>query len=255
MLNKQKNWSKEELVVAFNLYCKVPFGQYHKNNKNVIELARILGRTPSAVALKLCNFARLDPLHQKRGIKGMQHGSKLEEEVWNEFNQNWEELAYQSEIILVELNGLKPDDLTRFEEYLPEGKERKAVVKVRVNQNFFREMILANYRSKCTVCSLPEPGLLVASHIIPWSEDVSLRMNPRNGICMCALHDKAFDKGLITIGDNYRLIISKIIKRLHKEPSIQRGFTVYHDRKIILPDKFIPELEFIEFHRNNIFVG
>ena len=116
-------------------------------------------------------------------------------------------------------------------------------------------MILASYRSKCAVCSLPEPDLLVASHIIPWSEDVSLRMNPRNGICMCALHDKAFDKGLITIGDDYKLVISKIIKRLHNEPSIQRGFTVYNDRKIILPDKFIPELEFIEFHRNNIFVG
>jgi len=255
MQEARKNWSEQELIVAFNLYCKLPFGKYHKNNKKVIELSKILRRTPSAVALKLCNFARLDPIHKKRGIKGMQHGSKLEEEVWNEFNQNWDELSYQSEIILAESKGLGPDDLIKFEEHLPEGKEREALVKVRINQNFFREMVLASYRSKCTVCSLPEPDLLVASHIIPWSKDVSLRMNPRNGICMCVLHDKAFDKGLITISNDYKLVISKSIKRFHKEPAIQRGFIVYYDRKIILPDRFIPELKFIEFHRNNIFAG
>lgn len=254
-MEERKNWSEQELIVAFNLYCKLPFGQYHRNNKKIIELAKILGRTSSAVALKLCNFARLDPLHQKRGIKGMQHGSKLEEKIWNEFNQNWDELVYQSEIVLAKLKGLRHYDLIKkFEKDLPEGKEREAIVKVRINQNFFREMILASYRNRCAVCSLPESNLLVASHIIPWSVDISLRMNPRNGICMCALHDRAFDKGLIAISNDYKLLISTTIKRISNEAAVQRGFLAYQGIEIRLPDRFLPDKKFLDFHKNNVFI-
>jgi len=257
--SERRNWSEQELIVAFNLYCKLPFGQFHSNNIKVIELAKILGRTPSSVSLKLCNFARLDPIHQKRGIKGMQHGSKLEEKIWNEFNQNWEELAYQSEIILSGLKGLKRNelikDLAKFEKELPEGKEREVFAKVRINQNFFREMILASYRNRCSICSLPEANLLVASHIVPWSINVSLRMNPQNGICMCSLHDKAFDRGLIAISDNYRLLISATIKKLSDEVAIQRGLLPYQGIEVRLPDKFLPEKKFIEYHREKIFTG
>ncbi len=255
-MRERENWSEQELIVAFNLYCKLSFGQYHRNNKKVIELARILGRTPSAVALKLCNFARLDPLHQKRGIKGMQHGSKLEGKIWNEFNQNWDELAYKSEIILAKLRGHKHYELIeKFAKDLPEGKEKESVVKVRINQNFFREMILAGYRSRCAVCSLPEANLLVASHIVPWSSDISLRMNPSNGICMCVLHDKAFDRGLISISDDYELLLSRTIKRLSNEVAVQRGFLPYEGIEVRLPDRFLPDRKFMEFHRNNLFVG
>ena len=254
MQEARKNWLEQELIVAFNLYCKLPFGQYHRNNKKVIELAQILGRTPSAVALKLCNFARLDPLHQKRGIKGMQHGSKIEEQIWNQFNKNWEELAYQSEIAIAKLKGLKRYDLTRFEENLLEGKEKKAVLKVRINQNFFREMILASYRSRCAVCSLPKANLLIAAHIIPWSINILLRMNPRNGICMCVLHEKAFDKGLITISNDYNLLVSDTLKRLSDEIAVKRGFLVYEGIEVRLPDRFIPDKKFLEFHQNNIFI-
>lgn len=255
MQEARENWSEQELILAFNLYCKLPFGQYHKNNKKVIELAQILGRTPSAVALKLCNFARFDPYHRKRGVKGMRHGSKLEEKVWNEFNQNWEDLAYQSDVSIAELKGVKHYDLIKSEGEILEGREKEALVKVRLTQKFFREMVLSSYRTRCAVCSLPEESLLIAAHIIPWSINSSLRMNPRNGICMCALHDKAFDKGLITIRDNYKLIVSKTIKTLHNEISVQRGFLPYEGVRIRLPDRFLPDKRFIEFHRNNVFIA
>lgn len=251
----RKNWSKQELTVAFNLYCRLPFGQYHKNNKHVIELAKILGRTPSAVALKLCNIARLDPVHQKRGIKGMRHGSKLEEKIWIEFNQNWEELAYQSEVALTALRGQKSYDRIKYEHNLLEGKDKEAIVKTRINQNFFREMILASYRGRCAVCLLSESQLLIAAHIIPWSMNASLRMNPRNGMCMCVLHEKAFDRGLITISDECRLLISRTLKRLSAEPAIQRGFLPYENIEILRPDRFHTEKEFLEFHQRNIFAG
>jgi putative restriction endonuclease len=249
---KMDNWTKQELIIAFNLYCKLPFGQYHKNNNKVIEISEILGRSPSAVAMKLCNFARLDPAHQKRGIRGMTHGGKLEEKVWNEFNQNWEELAYQSEIAVAELKGIKKYDLLDFGT-IPEGKEKSTIVKVRINQNFFRQMILANYKSRCSICSLPEANLLVAGHIIPWAANIHLRMNPKNGICMCVLHEKAFDKGLITINGNYEVVFSAALKKLSDEIAVKRGFLPYEGNKIKLPDKFIPEKKFLEFHERNIF--
>ena len=97
---ENKNWTKDELIVAFNLYCKTPFTKINASNKGVIELAGEIRRSPSAVALKLANFARLDPELQKRHISGMSHGSKMEAGIWQEFKNNGEELAYQSEQIL-----------------------------------------------------------------------------------------------------------------------------------------------------------
>lgn len=251
----RKNWSREELILTFNLYCKLPFGQYYKTNRKVQELAKIIGRTPSAVALKLGNFARLDPFHQKRGVKGLQHGSHLEEEVWEEFNQNWGELAFQSENLLANFRGKRIEEMISSTEELPEGKEKDAIVKVRINQSFFREMILASYKSRCAVCLFPEEKLLVASHIVPWSQKPALRMNPRNGICMCSLHDRAFDTGLISFDSDYRLLVSALIRKFSKAPAVQRGFLVYDASKMLLPDRFVPEPEFIDYHRKNIFVA
>ncbi|WCJ58256.1 hypothetical protein NXS98_11015 [Fontisphaera persica] len=81
MAGKNKKWSREELTLALSLYRKIPFGQMHSRTPEVIELAALLGRTPSAVALKLCNFARLDPKLAARGVKGLRHGSNDEIEI------------------------------------------------------------------------------------------------------------------------------------------------------------------------------
>lgn len=96
----RKPWSREESIIAFNLYCKIPFTKIYYEHPDIIALARLLGRTPSAVALKLVNYARLDPDLQKRNISGMKHGSKRDEEIWNEFYDNPEALAYESEVLL-----------------------------------------------------------------------------------------------------------------------------------------------------------
>jgi len=90
----RENWNREELIVAFNLYCKIPFGRITSRNPEIINLAKIIGRTPSAVALKLVNFARLDPELQKRKIAGMSHGSKSEGEIWDEFHGKLEWVGF-----------------------------------------------------------------------------------------------------------------------------------------------------------------
>ena len=129
--NHHSLWTRDELIIAFNLYCKIPFGQIDQSNSAVIALADVLGRTPASLSWKLANFARLDPALQARGIKGASHGSKGEVAVWEEFNNNWDSLAFESERLLAnltnqsveEMNGLKEEDLPK------EGLERERIVK------------------------------------------------------------------------------------------------------------------------------
>ncbi len=252
----RKNWDRDELIVAFNLYCKVPFGKITSNNPEIINLAKIIGRTPSAVALKLVNFARLDPELQKRKIAGMSHGSRSEEEIWNEFHGNWDELAFESEILLARFKGEPIEKSAKINlENLPdEGKERDAIIKARVNQNFFRSAILASYENKCCITGISIPELLVASHIIPWSKDEKNRLNPHNGLCLNSLHDKAFDKGLITITEDYKLKLSPALMKYKKNEAIENFFLPYGDQTISLPKKFLPDKSFLRYHYENVFM-
>ena len=57
----RNNWTREELILAFNLYCKLPYGQFNNRNSEVKILADLIVRTPGAVAYKLVNFVSLDP--------------------------------------------------------------------------------------------------------------------------------------------------------------------------------------------------
>lgn len=247
------NWSREELILAFYWYCtKIPFTKIKYTKPEVINLANLLGRTPSAVAFKLVNFARFDPELQKRGVRGMSYGSNSEKLIWDEFHNNWNELAFESELILAKYKNQSVEQVAEIETIdLPrEGKEREAMVKVRVNQSFFRKSVLLSYQNQCCITGLAIPELLVASHIIPWSKNLKEACNPENGLCLNALHDKAFDKGLITITSDFKIELSeKLVKRKGDE-AIAKYFMPYHQRELIKPDRFLPKQEFFEYHRN-----
>src|SRR5712664_385438 len=128
-------WTREELIVTFNLYCKIPFGRIHIRNPLVIELAKAIGRTPSAVSWKLANFARLDPALKQRNIAGATHGAQAEVEIWNEFNNDWERLTFESELLLEQMTGRNLEHAEDIQEF-PKGKTREALVRTRVNQGF-----------------------------------------------------------------------------------------------------------------------
>jgi putative restriction endonuclease len=248
-------WTRKELILAFNLYCKIPFGTIHIRNPQIIALAKILGRTPSAVSWKLANFARLDPSLQNRNITGASHGSKLDIEVWDEFNQDWEKLSFESERLLAERIGKQVEDVTEIETIdLPkEGKERETIVKVRVNQSFFRKTVLAAYDFKCCITGLGIPDLLNASHIIPWSKDGANRVNPRNGLCLNAMHDRAFDRGLLTIMPDYKVKISKSIEHYDVLGAVNDYLVRYDGSEIRLPSRFLPDVAFLKYHNKYIF--
>src|SRR5579863_9800214 len=208
----RRDWTREELIVAFNLYCKIPFGRIHIRNPLVIKLAQAIGRSPSAVSWKLANFARLDPALRKRSISGATHGARAEVEIWNEFSQDWEKLTFESERLLLEITG-RITAAGRYVEEFPEGKTRETVVRARVNQGFFRAAVLAAYEGRCCITSLAVTQLLSASHIVPWSIDIKNRTNPRNGLCLNALHDRAFDCGLLTVTTELKVKLSSQLRK------------------------------------------
>lgn len=250
MKEGQKLWTRNELILTINLYCKLPFGRLHKTNPEVIRLANLIGRTPSSIAYKLVNFASLDPSLKARGIKGASNTSKLDKKIWDEFYENWGDLPFESEKLRAKIENKSIESLNNIPSHeLPkEGKTRDAVVKARVNQSFFRSSILASYNNTCCITGISQPELLIAGHIKSWSEDEKNRLNPRNGIAINALHDKAFECGLITITPDFKIKISQTLHKKKNIKTFEEYFFQYDNKDIILPSKFLPDQEFLKHH-------
>mgnify|MGYP000887923563 CR=1 FL=1 len=248
-------WKREELIVALNLYWKVPYNKISGSSNSLIkDVAQIIGRTPAALAYKLMNFTSLDSERQFKGNKGKSGIGKLDLVIWNEYLNEWEKLAGDSaEILSHYANKDKGYSTSLEDEILYTGFEKERIVRTRINQADFRARILASYNEKCCITGIDIPTLLVASHIIPWSKNHNERLNPKNGLCLNSIHDKAFDKGLITIDENFCVKLSPIILKNHKDPSIQNFFIRYCNQKITLPDRYIPDVNFLDWHYHNIF--
>ncbi len=249
-------WTKEELILAFNLYLKLPFGKMHKHTPEIIELANLLGRTPSSIGMRLGNFASIDPFHQQRGVGGLKGGMNQVKPIWDEFFHNQEELVFLSEKILAQKENTSIEN--KYKEILFDLKDLKGEtkireVKTRVNQSVFREMVLANYTTKCAITAIDLPQLLLASHILPWSKNEEHRLNPENGICLSALYDKAFDKGIIGINKNYEVILSSTLKKKKDTLFFKNHFAPIENLKIIKPVKYLPRKEFLEYHLDTVF--
>ncbi len=249
--NERRLWTREETIIVLNLYCKIPFNASSKSHPEVIRIADIIGRTPSAVNMKIGNFGRLDNTLKAQNITGLTNGSKLDEQIWNEFQSNPSKLAYESELLI---NQRLAAESHILENEMPLGKEKIVSVKQRVNQTFFRSAVLSSYYGNCCICGISNPELLIASHIKPWSVSTEdERTNPSNGLCLSALYDRAFDKGFITVDEKYRIRVSKDLRDVMNGESIDRFFTCYDGATIRLPDKFLPQKQFLEYHNAEVF--
>jgi putative restriction endonuclease len=253
-------WAKDQLKLAFHLYCQLPFGKMHRSNPEIVELAGLIGRTPSAVAMKLVNFASLDPAITSTGRKGLEGASNLDREIWADFHSDWEGLALECEQLRRAFGAIstvdRTDELGADDLQLPDnfiGETRRVFTEQRVKQNFFRRAVLASYRGRCCMCGLSEPRLLIASHIVPWSKDKTNRLNPSNGLCLSAIHDRAFDKGLITLTDDWKVVLSEEL-RIRNEPFVQSVLMPLEGRVIEVPERFIPDPAFLQRHRAEVFL-
>lgn len=254
-------WTREHFLIALNLYCKLPFGKLHKGNPIIIETAAKMGRTPNSLAMKLCNFASLDPVQQARGIRGLPGATKQDRAMWDEFESNLSTLGIESEELLHDLftrdEDKEVDFLARDKVRLvaPTGPtETYATVKVRRGQQFFRQSVLTAYNVRCCISGINVPRLLVASHMKPWVKFPECRLNPRNGLCLSSLHDAAFDAGLITLDEKLNVVLSKRLRKHFPQPALEQNFVPYEGKPIRLPEKLAePDPSFLAFHRNHIF--
>jgi predicted restriction endonuclease len=254
-------WTREHFLIALNLYCKLPFGKLHKGNPIIVETAAKMGRTPSSLAMKLVNFASLDPVQQARGIRGLQGATRQDRTMWSEFQSNLSAIGAESEQML---HDLFTQDETKEVDFLQRDKvrlvaptgptETQATVKVRRGQQFFRQSVLTAYDVRCCISGINVPDLLVASHIKPWGTFPDYRLNPRNGLCLSALHDAAFDGGLITLDERLNVVLSNRLRDFFPEPALEQNFVPYAGKPIRLPEKLAePDAEFLLYHRESIF--
>lgn len=243
-------WTRDQLLLALNLYFRTPFGQQHQRHPPIVDLAARIGRTPGAVAMKLNNFTSLDPAEQERGVSGLKGASNLDRQIWDEFASNRNELAAESEILLENLFGEEATDIEIEPIEQPKGPtEKPALQKVRLQQRYFRRVILSCYGNRCCLSGLPVPALLKASHIVPWAESEEHRLNPRNGLCLAATYDAAFDRGLISFDEDLRLLVGSRVKEESGNDEIHHVFLRLEGQAIIAPLKNLPRLEFLAQHR------
>jgi putative restriction endonuclease len=258
-------WTREHELIALNLYGKLPFGQFHHNNPVIMDVASRMGRSPGSLAMKLSNLASLDPVQQARGIKGLSGASQQDRDMWQEFHSEIESIGPESEQLL---HDLFTKDNDREVDFLERGKvriertrkppsgptETKASLRVRRGQQFFRQTVLNSYGISCCISGINVPRLLVASHIKPWRDFPNLRLDPRNGLCLSALHDAAFDAGLITLDKDLGVVLSSKLKSFLPSKSLNHNFARFEGKPIRLPEKVAePNPAFIDYHRKKIF--
>lgn len=241
----------------------MPFGKMHSRNPDIIKYSKLINRTSSALAMKLTNLASLDPSIRATGRSGLTGASNTDKMMWTEMKEDWG--SFVLEISRAEQTfNIFTDETDSVEVYTPPqieldytGKNRLTTLNVRIGQNFFRKSVLSAYNMKCCISGLTVPQLLIASHIVPWSIDNKNRLNPRNGLCLSMIHDKAFDLGIITVNDNLSV---KVAESYLKDTFILDQFFVaaiieYDGKSICPPDKFYPDQELLYYHRSQIFKG
>lgn len=260
----QNRWTREQLLVAFYLYCQMPFGQFSQSNPQIKRYSKLLGRSPSALAMKLCNIASLDPAIINSGRKGLQGASASDRAMWEEMNSDWEAFSANSYQAVTQLDSSQ--ELTQeldkeLEESANiqkdrinfEGADRMVVTKARVGQHLFRNSVLSAYDFRCCISGLSHPKFLIASHIVPWRSDTANRLNPRNGLCLSVLHDRAFDQGLITLTDELEVQVSPALKS-GADDFMKSSLIAFEGKQISVPGKFEPLQEFLKHHQQQIFI-
>ncbi|HEY6611907.1 MAG TPA: HNH endonuclease [Pseudomonas sp.] len=256
-------WPADHVKLALHLYCRLPFGRCHQRTPEVIELAGLIDRSPGAVAYKLGNLASLDPAIAASGRKGLTGASNLDKAIWAQFHADWEGLALECAGLLAalrsehnmpaeDLDGDEAGDGLELVDFT--GATRQVLVEQRIKQQFFRRAVLGSYRGRCCMSGLAEPRLLLASHIVPWRADKANRLNPANGLCLSALHDRAFDQGLITLEDDFTVRLSEQLRQ-RDEPFVREVLRPLGGRQIELPERFLPSVEFVAWHRQQVFIG
>ncbi len=256
------NWTPDETAIALALYLRIPPSKYAPSSPEVQQLARTLQRTPKSVKAKLENLKRNDPARIAAGQSGLPHGAKAEETVWERYFAEGDGFVAKIDTLLTQAldHNSNPIDFSTgsFSESsnMPEGKSAMRLVAHRVNSRYFRNVVSENYENCCCITGIGTPELLIASHIKPWaiSDPKTERLNAHNGLYLNALHDKAFDRGLITIDKDLRVVLSSELKKHQSAPNY-KWICECEGQTIRRAKDYPPDPAFIEYHNDVVFVG
>lgn len=253
-------WTDEERLAAFVLYLRLPTNLISsEENPDIQALAHAINRTPGSIAFKLQNFLAYDPNATRAGFR---NASKVDRQIWSEYAERGD--AFVGEAIeayrTVMARGTFVEHPKVAVEYEPrEGQDVKVAATRRLNQDYFRKSLLEVYDYKCCVTGLNALPFLVASHIKPWrdSDPLMERVNVENGLLLNTLHDRAFDKGFISLSDSYEILVSHELRGLQTkdESGVVKWICSSAGSRISVPRTHRPNQEFLEYHRDVVFRG
>lgn len=242
-------WTREEMILALDLYFRIPFGRIHKTNPDIIKLAEFIGRTPSSVGMRLSNYASCDPELRAAGIKGLNSGIKTCQPYWDEFANSRGKLksaAIESRINLIQTNST---DSNQFYTHISEWDNL-------VNEMYdykFQDIVSKNYHEHCAISGMKAQQFLVGCHIIPSSENEEESMNANNGIYLNLLYARAFVEGLIGFDKDFKIHFSSELKK-HKFEDGYYVFQRYEGKHLQLGDVVVkPSESFLEWHMDTVF--
>jgi len=246
-------WTREAVIIAYAMYCVVPFPKINNSNKLIQTAAARMNHSAASLKMKMCNLASLDHDFKATGRSGLWGGvSKLDRLVFDEFRHDWAGLSEQA----AQLLGI---DLFDIDEPVYNGpdKRRKHFSEISEKQarKFFRKAVLTAYDFKCCISGMVIPELLIASHIKPWnvSDKKTERIYPANGLCLNAFYDRAFDQGLITVDPDLRIWVSRRVKDAYTDEVSEEWLYNLEGESIMRPSRFRPERYLLQYHNDVVF--
>lgn len=241
-----KPWTEDEFILALELYFRIPFGSISKTNPDIIKLAQLIGRTPSSVGMRLCNYAHLDPNLPADGLSG---GGKNCVTYWDRYANNLSQLKIDAAISRIRII----EDVDSQTLSIARIKETDRLVDDMYDFKF-QDIILSNYNSRCAVTGMAIPSLVTACHIVPSSVDEEINLKAENGLCLTILHAKAFVNGLIGIDADYCFHVSSELKQYVFENGYSTNFKRYDNQKISFGNVISkPNPEFLDWHMQTIY--
>lgn len=224
-------WSREDIIVAYALYCVTPLKKINPSNKVIQQVAEIIPHSVASIVMRMRNFQYIDP----QVSAGLRNVAKADRMIYEEFKHDWGDLSLEAETLTgldifdsSPLQGAKP--LSSLTDHGKVSRER----------HFFKKAVLATYDNRCFISGCALPQMLVASHIKPYSQCRSEadRVSPDNGICLNTFYDKAFDRGLITITPSMKLYVSPVILNAPQDDFTARWLTSLDGTVLPLPPDF-----------------
>ena len=143
--------------------------------------------------------------------------------------------------------------------------EKLVEQKVRIAQHHFARNVLQNCGYTCVFCGFAPvtllragSGLLRASHIKPWAvSDDREKLDVRNGLAACPVHDAAFDQGYLAVEDTCTILLATILREsMVHDQGVRPYFEAVLKATLLLPEAArLPAGNYLAYHRRHIFRG